>query len=229
MQISPAGLALIRAHEGFRAKAYYCPAGVLTIGYGHTNLDGSPPRVTPGLTITKAEAERVLTDTVNRVYGAAVTRLVKVPLNQNQFDALTSLVFNIGESNFAGSTLLRRLNRSDYDGAASAFAAWNRATVNGVKQALPGLTRRRAEEAALFRRGEIVPTRPVEEAEVVPDAEPMPQDVAPPKSPLQTASEIGAAASPFAAFLAYLTDWRVVAVLCAAALIGAGLWLWSRR
>jgi lysozyme len=140
MKISQRGIDLIKEFEGFSATPYECPGGIFTIGYGHTHgvSADSPP-------ITKKEAETLLRDDVCRAENA-VLQMIDVPLNENQFAALVSLVFNIGAAAFAGSTLRRFLNAADYAGAAVQFDRWVHA--KGVK--LAGLTRRRAAERALF-------------------------------------------------------------------------------
>ena len=139
MKISQRGLDLIKEFEGFRAEAYLCPAGVWTIGYGHTG------DVTPDDSCTMAEAEEMLRKDVER-FEAAVDRLVKVPLTEGQFDALVSFAFNLGEGNLMQSTLLKKLNREDYAGAADEFGKW----VKAGNKTLPGLVRRREAERALF-------------------------------------------------------------------------------
>jgi lysozyme len=83
----------------------------------------------------------------------AVKDLVKVTLNQAQFDALVSFTFNLGRGNLASSDLLARLNNNDYDSVPYELSRWNKATVGGVLQPLPGLTRRRNEEGILFQNG----------------------------------------------------------------------------
>lgn len=142
MKLSDAGLSLIKRHEGLRLKAYPDPGtggAPWTIGYGHTT------GVQPGQEITQAQAEDYLREDV---YWAedAVRDLVKVALAQNEFDALVSLVFNIGAGAFGRSTLLRKLNDGDKAGAGAEFARWNQA----AGKVLPGLVKRRADEAALF-------------------------------------------------------------------------------
>ena len=139
MQISKAGLDLIKQFEGLHLKAYRCPAGVPTIGYGHT------AGVAMGQTITQQQADDYLRRDV-RQFERAVSRLVSVPLTQGQFDALVSFAFNLGEGALAQSTLLRLLNAGDYAGAAAQFDRWNKAG----GRVLPGLVRRRAAERALF-------------------------------------------------------------------------------
>ncbi|MGY0794275.1 lysozyme [Azospirillum argentinense] len=141
--IHPDALALVRHFEGLYLKAYLCPAGVPTIGYGHT------AGVKMGQTINGLQAEVFLRADM----GAAaeqVDRLVKVPLTDRQRGALASFVFNLGAGSLQESTLLILLNRGDYKGAAGQFGRWVFATVNGKKVELEGLKKRRAAEKALF-------------------------------------------------------------------------------
>ena len=140
MNISNNGVKLIKNFEGCRLKAYKCPAGIWTIGYGHTGSN-----VYPGTEITQTEADSLLkTDLI--IHCNNVSKLVKVPLNQNQFDALVSLEYNIGYGAFSTSTLLRLLNAKDYKGAAEQFAVWRL----GGGKVLPGLVKRRKAEKDLF-------------------------------------------------------------------------------
>ncbi len=138
-RIGAAGLAIIRKYEGLRLTAYLCPAKVWTIGYGSTG-----PHVKPGLTITEAAADALLRNDLAR-FEAAVARGAPKS-SQAQFDAMVSLAFNIGETAFLGSTLLRKHNAGDYGGARAEFARWNK---SGGK-VLAGLSNRRAAEAALY-------------------------------------------------------------------------------
>lgn len=144
MQTSEKGVALIKEFEGCKLTAYQDSVGVWTIGYGWTQpVDGKPIRA--GMTIKQETAERLLkTGLVS--YESDVCRLVKVGLTQGQFDALVSFTYNLGGRSLSTSTLLRRLNASDYAGAADEFLRWNKA---GGK-VLNGLTRRREAERALF-------------------------------------------------------------------------------
>jgi lysozyme len=142
MNISPAGLGLIKTFEGLRLTAYTCPAGVLTIGYGSTG-----PHVTPGKTITEAEAEALLLKDLTR-FEKAVNSLVKVPLSQGAYDALVSFTFNCGEGALTESTLLRKLNAGE-DPNTTAKVELPRWTNNG----LAGLVKRRAAEVELFCSG----------------------------------------------------------------------------
>lgn len=146
MRTSANGLALIKRFEGLELEAYQDIAGVWTIGYGHTG-----GRAIEGATLTAAQAEALLMqDLAPR--ELAVSGLVKAEINQNMFDALVSLVYNIGRERFRTSTCLRRLNQypPDYIGAADALTWFNKATVNGVLREVQGLTRRRAAEKELF-------------------------------------------------------------------------------
>jgi lysozyme len=148
--LSPKGVALIKAFEscmeavpgGFRA--YLDPVRVLTIGWGHTNHNGR--QFDANTVWTQAECDAEFQADM-AIFERAVNNAVTVPLNQDQFDALVSFTFNLGEGNLKSSTLLRKLNAGDYVGAAQEFKRWNKAD----GKVLPGLTRRRACEALLFQ------------------------------------------------------------------------------
>ncbi|BAE52790.1 lysozyme [Paramagnetospirillum magneticum] len=146
--VNEAGLALTKASEGLRLKSYLCPAHKLTVGYGHTG-----PDVMDGMTIDEARADELLAADLAHA-GDAVTKAVTVDLNDNQYAALCDFVFNLGAGAFQGSTLLKKLNAGDYAGASDEFPKWDKATVDGVKKALPGLTKRRAAERTLFLTAE---------------------------------------------------------------------------
>lgn len=150
MQINDAGLALVKEREGYkralpdgRCTTYYCPAGVLTIGWGCTE------GIRDGDVWTKDQAEIALRVELKR-HESAVLRLVSVSLNENQFSALVSFSYNVGVGALASSSLLKKLNKGDYAGAQRSFMDWNKATVKGKKTVLRGLSIRRAQEAALF-------------------------------------------------------------------------------
>lgn len=138
------GTQLIKFFEGFRAQAYYDAVGVPTIGYGTT------AGVRMGTKITEAQGEMFLQADLRR-FEAAVNRLVKVKLTQEQFDALVSFTYNLGEGNFGSSTLLKLLNQGRYDLVPDQFLRWNKA---GGK-VLAGLTKRRQAEADLFATGKL--------------------------------------------------------------------------
>ncbi len=149
--ISQEGLDLVKNFEGLFLKAYLCPAGIPTIGYGHT-ASVSKVDVEKGKKITKSEAERLLHLDLK---GAekVVNQLVKVSLGQSQFDALVSFVFNCGGGSFKNSTLLRKLNQRDYSGVYSELQRWTKARVNGEMKDLNGLIRRRKAEGELWLKG----------------------------------------------------------------------------
>ena len=145
MKISEKGLAMIERFEGCLLKASNKLDGVWTIGYGQTGSYYGK-RVRRGMTTTKALAHAWLRDHSIKTYEDAVTQAVKVPLNQNQFDALVSFAYNVGVGALKQSTALRKLNAGDYAGAADALTMWTKC--NG--KVLAGLVRRRKEERALF-------------------------------------------------------------------------------
>lgn len=140
MHISGRGLEVLKRFEGLQLKAYFCPAGVLTIGYGSTG-----PHVKMGMEITPAEAEKLLLDDVAR-FESAVNRLVKVPLTQGQFDALVCFSYNIGIGAFEKSTLLSVLNMGRYGEVISQFKRWNKVKGHVVN----GLVNRREAEIGLW-------------------------------------------------------------------------------
>lgn len=144
MHISEKGLALIKRYEGLQLKAYPCRAGRWTVGYGHTH------NINMGDVITQEQAEAFLREDIAQVTALLNTQ-IKVPLTQNQYDAICSLVFNIGMTAFTTSTLLKKLNVGDYAGASAEFMKWSKATVKGKKIPLPGLIKRRQAEEALFK------------------------------------------------------------------------------
>jgi GH24 family phage-related lysozyme (muramidase) len=150
VKITESGIALLKRFEGLELDAYQDIAGVWTIGYGHTG-----PDVQPNMRISENEAEALLRRDL-KPRENAIDRLVKIPLNQNEFDALVSFVYNVGADAFRRSTALKRLNRGERLGAADALTWFNKATVGGVLREVLGLTRRRAAEKALF----VMPTEP---------------------------------------------------------------------
>jgi lysozyme len=139
-----AGLALIMTSEGEVRKTYIDPAGIPTACYGHTG-----PEIKLGQYYSKQQCIDLLKSDADK-HARGVLKCTRVPLNQNQFDALTSFTFNVGVGNYCKSTLARKLNRGDYRGAAMEFPRWNKATVRGKLTVLRGLTTRRAAEQALF-------------------------------------------------------------------------------
>lgn len=148
MKTSQHGIAAILADEGERLTAYFDIAGVPTISVGVT--DGvTAADVHNKRTITREESQAMFAMAL-APREAAVERLCTVKPTQNQFDALVSLVYNIGEGGFAKSSVRRFHNAGDFQAAANAFMLWNKATINGVLQPVKGLTNRRAREAKLY-------------------------------------------------------------------------------
>lgn len=143
---SDRGIKLIKEFETFKSKPYLCPAGVPTIGYGSTYYpDGRKVKLSDP-PITEEEASELLNNTLDN-YELAVNRLCKVHLNQNQFDALVSFTYNLGEENFRTSTLLKKVNSNPSDPAiANEFARW----VKSKGKTLNGLIRRREAESKLY-------------------------------------------------------------------------------
>lgn len=144
MKTSTNGINLIKSFEGLRLKAYDDGVGVWTIGFGTIKYPNGI-RVKAGDSCTSQQAEDYLRNDLS-AFESAVNRLVKAKLTQNQFDALVSLTYNIGSGAFKGSTLLKLLNKGDYQGAADQFLVWNKAGGKVMK----GLVRRREAERALF-------------------------------------------------------------------------------
>lgn len=141
LSISAAGLLFIQQHEGTKYEAYQDTANVWTI------CTGSTDRVVPGMRASVSECElRLQKDT--SYAGEAVARCTTAPVTQGQYDAFVSFAFNVGGSAFCRSTLLRKHNAGDCNGAANEFQRWNRAG----GRVLPGLVKRRADEAALYRK-----------------------------------------------------------------------------
>ena len=139
MKASSKALELIKQFEGLRLKAYLCPGGVWTIGYGHT------AGVKSGMVITEAQAEEFLRSDI-AVFEKAVNDQ-KLALTQNMFDALVSFTFNVGVGNFKRSTLLRKIKVNPWDNSImDEFLRW----VYSKGRVLPGLQRRRLDEMKLY-------------------------------------------------------------------------------
>ena len=156
-KISKTGIELIKSFEGCYLKAYRCPAGVWTIGIGHTGIvDGK--NIVSGMKITQQKAEILLSDCLEKRYEPAVRKLGN--MNQNQYDALVSFCYNLGPGIFKGS-LLDAINKKDWQEVARQMKLYNKARVNGTLTELKGLTRRRNAEAALL-------LKPIEIAIVAP-------------------------------------------------------------
>lgn len=205
-RISDEGLALIKRWEGCRLTAYRDVAGVLTIGYGSTGA-----HVRPGLTVTQAEADQLLIKDLAR-FERAVEALVKVPLNDGQFAALVSFAFNVGEGAFARSTLLKKLNASDYASVPKELMKW----VHAGGKKVEGLVNRRAAEGGLWARGSHVSSNTVE--------------AKPAKPPVVTIDNAVKVATPLTALLQAFTSGPAQVVLAVAFALGGAflLWRWHR-
>jgi lysozyme len=162
MKISLRGLSLIKKFEGLRLKPYLCAAGIPTIGYGCIQYPDGRKVTTKDPAITEQQATDYLEYEVN-LKTQGVATCIKVPLNQNEIDALISLAYNIGNKALQNSTLLKMLNAGDKVGAAAQFLRWNKA---GGKE-LPGLTKRRQQEKDLFV--EPVAAQPAPKTNQLPD------------------------------------------------------------
>lgn len=145
MKASDACVQLIKTFEGLSTTAYKCPAGVLTIGYGHTR------GVEKDQVITEKQATALLMSDLAAV-GAGVERILgDITVTQNEFDALCSFAFNLGTGNLRKSTLLKQLKAGDRNAAAQEFLKWNKAG----GRVMPGLTRRRKAEKRLFETPDV--------------------------------------------------------------------------
>ena len=191
MNTNARGIALIKQFEGFRSNAYRCPAGIWTVGYGHTSAAGAP-QVGPLTKVTRQEAEEILINDLDK-FEVGVDRAVKVPLTPNQFSALVSFAYNVGVGAFRSSSVLKAVNAGDFDAVPRRLALW----VKGGGKTLPGLVKRRAAEADLFMepdKGLVA-----EETRITPD---VPKG----KSAAQSTTNIAASAAGVAGTVAVISD-----------------------
>jgi len=137
---------LIKHHEGVRTKPYKCPAGLYTVGVGHLIGDGKSLPPEWNRTFTREEVDAILAADLDR-FERGVSRLCPVPLTQGQFDALVSFSFNLGLGCLQRSSVRMKTNRGDKAGAVSSLMKYCKA---GGK-VLPGLVKRRKDEAALYQ------------------------------------------------------------------------------
>lgn len=143
LALSVSGVTLLTTHEGKVNRAYLDPVGIPTVCVGHTG---------PDVKLGKTYSDEVCVELLNKdtaVAQRAVGRLVAVPVTQEQYDAVVSFTFNVGEGNLANSTLLKKINAGDCTGAGAEFLRWNRAK----GKVLPGLTKRRNAEASQWLSG----------------------------------------------------------------------------
>ena len=153
--VSAAGVDFIKQFEGFEKRPKEDPAGHCSVGYGtllHRGAcDGRASEAPYAGGISKDEATRLLTAEASRV-GPAINQVAARALNQSQFDALTSFVYNVGTGAFQHSTLAKLLAKGDYDGVPDELRKWTKARVGGRLIDLPGLVKRRGAEAQLWQR-----------------------------------------------------------------------------
>jgi lysozyme len=219
---------ILKRSESLQLMAYLCPAGVPSIGYGHTKTVTADD-VRRRKRISAAVADGLLAADLAE-FEAGVLALCRVAPNENQLGAMVCLAFNIGLAGFAKSSVLKAHNRGDFESAARAFCLWNKATVGGKKVVLPGLVSRRAAEAALY-------LKPVEGHK----AETLPQSVEPERPMSESAIVRGGAVTAGASGLTLaseaarsvadirysLGDWLPYIAL-AVALLAAGYVVWER-
>lgn len=233
MKTSDAGLLLIKQFEGVKLKAYQCPAGVWTIGVGHTSAAGRP-KVTPGMVISPQEADRILAMDMVAV-DVELEMLVKTKLTQNQWDAIASWAFNCGTTALAKSTLLKRINAGQFDKVPAEFMKWTKA--NGKE--LPGLVRRRRAEAKMWRG--VDESVPLDHNE----ARATPEKPSPPKSMLLSkegnaaivsgaaaaagASEVAKQVSDTATTFGELVKNPVFIALLVVAVLAGAIWYWRKK
>jgi lysozyme len=164
MRLTESGIELIKSFEGFRSEAYRDPAGVWTIGYGHTSAAGEP-RVAEGMTVSRSEADAILRrDAAN--FSRQLNRALRVQLTDEQFSALVSFTYNVGPENLRRSSVLEAVNKSDFASVPRRLSLWTKAG----GRVLPGLVKRRAAEAAMFVGGNDQVTSPPQQSQGKPVA-----------------------------------------------------------
>lgn len=210
-RINAAGLSLVKQWEALRTTAYRDAVGVWTIGYGHTRAAGGPV-VTAGLKITADEADVILRTDLSK-FEARVDRLVKVALTDNQFAALVSFDFNTGALD--KSTLLKKLNKGDYNAVPAELMKW----VNAGGKKLNGLVNRRSAEAGLWAKGAFVSSNFVDATATAP-AVLTKENVSWGATILSTLSFAFTGAGPL--------QWALAAILVISFVIGACLFLKKR-
>mgnify|MGYP003598693782 CR=1 FL=1 len=145
MKISQNGLDIIHESESFSSVPYLCPSKIPTIGWGNTYYEDGTKVTLNDKPISQKKGDELFSFILSE-FETQILNLVKVPLNQNQFDALVSFAYNVGIGNFKQSTLLKKLNNSDFIGASLEFKKWNKSN----SKVLKGLVRRRLKEKELF-------------------------------------------------------------------------------
>jgi len=212
-KINETGLALIKQWEGLRLQAYQDSKGVWTIGYGHTSAAGAP-YVQKGMKISERQADAILARDLGQ-YETAVSEAVKVSLTDNQFAALVSFTYNVGVGALRKSTLLKKLNRGDYDAVPVELMKW----VNAGGKKLKGLENRRAAEAGLWVQGEFVASRDVKPQPVNDNPVSKPETIAPVIGALSGLGSVFSGTGPM--------QWALAFVMVISCLVGA--WWFIRR
>jgi lysozyme len=146
MKASQSCIDLIKQFEGFSSAPYLCPAGKATLGFGSTFYEDGTPVTMQDAPITEERAKDIVYTVLYKQFEPALNNAITVPVTQNQFDALLDWTYNVGVGNMKTSTLIRKLNQKDYEGAADQLLMWNKA----AGKELAGLTKRRQAERALF-------------------------------------------------------------------------------
>ena len=146
MIVSKNGLDLIKEFESFKSKPYLCPSQKATIGFGSTYYPDGKKVTLQDKEITEEKAFEILEYIANKDFGSNINKVVKVPLNQNQFDALVSLIYNIGSTQFVGGTVDDKLNAGN---TSAAIETWKKYRFDNGK-VVSGLVNRRNAEVALF-------------------------------------------------------------------------------
>jgi lysozyme len=180
VKTSDQGIALLKKHEGLRLKAYPDPASggePWTIGYGTTSSAGVG-KITKGMTITHAQAEDMLRRSLV-IYERGVVKALNRAPTQNQFDAIVSFAYNVGVPAMSKSSVIRHFNGGDIQKAADSFLLWNKA----AGKIMPGLTRRRSEERALFLKASATAAAPIPAPAPAPVPPPAPMPVPEPAAP----------------------------------------------
>lgn len=155
MQLSKKGSDFIKSYERFMSNPYRDAVGVWTIGFGNTYYEDRRKVSGSDKPISEVRASELKQNVINMDFAPAVNLLfadeiARGQINQNQFDALLSLAYNIGTRGLAGSSVYKNIKRGNYEAAADSFLAWNKGRVNGKLVELRGLTRRRNDERAMF-------------------------------------------------------------------------------
>ena len=223
--INKASIALIKSFEGCSLKAYKCPAGIWTIGYGTTAAAGVGVVPHEGMKITQAQADHYFNITIEN-FATEVMKMLTRAATQNEFGAFVSLAYNIGLGAFKKSSALRYFNAGDHAKAADAILMWNKAS----GKVLAGLTRRRIAERDLFLTESLVVATRTETRETVP-APDMPRDTPAESSTMQAGAiqVVSAAGAGISAVSALTGTAQIVAMAFCGVVVLAALWIMRER